>query len=57
MIEKEQVLWQVAQQMTLNLQANTKKLADMPAGELENIAQTPGIFAVFQNGRAFNALC
>ena len=46
MIEKEQVLWQVAQQMTLNLQANTKKLADMPAGELENIAQTPGIFAV-----------
>ena len=51
MIEKEQVLWQVAQQMTLNLQANTKKLADMTAGELENIAQTPGIFAVFYNGR------
>lgn len=51
MIEKEQVLWQVAQQMTLNLQANTKKLADIPVAELENIAQTPGIFAVFYNGR------
>ena len=51
MIEKEQVLWQVAQQMTLNLQANTKKLADRPVAELENIAQTPGIFAVFYNGR------
>lgn len=51
MIEKEQVLWQVANQMTVNLQANTRKLADIPAAEFENIAQTPGIFAVFYNGR------
>lgn len=51
MIEKEQVLWQVANQMTVNLQANTRKLADIPAADFENIAQTPGIFAVFYNGR------
>lgn len=51
MIEKEQVVWQVANQMTVNLQANTRKLADIPAADFANIVQTPGIFAVFYNGR------
>ncbi len=51
MIEKEQVLWQVAQQMTLNLQANTVKLADVSAEQLARAAEQAGIFALFYAGR------
>ncbi|HIU10952.1 MAG TPA: hypothetical protein IAB00_06930 [Candidatus Avidehalobacter gallistercoris] len=51
MIEKEQVLWQVAQQMTLNLQANNKKLAEVPGDYLAKASEKAGIFAVFYSGR------
>ncbi|MBQ2887456.1 MAG: hypothetical protein IJE29_00865 [Firmicutes bacterium] len=51
MIEKEQVVWQVAQQMTLNLQANNKKLDEVPSDYLAKISETAGIFAVFYSGR------
>jgi hypothetical protein len=51
MIEKEQVVWQVAQQMTVNLQANNKKLSDISPEYLAKVAESSGIFAVFYAGR------
>lgn len=51
MIEKEQVVWQVAQQMTLNLQANNKKLAEVSSEYLAKVSESAGIFAVFYSGR------
>lgn len=51
MIEKENVLWQVAQQMMANLQANTTKLADVSAEKMQEFAAGNGVFAVFYGGR------
>ncbi|MBQ3180239.1 MAG: hypothetical protein IJB55_02680 [Firmicutes bacterium] len=51
MIEKENVLWQVAQQMMANLQANNTKLADITAEKLQSFAEGNGVFAVFYAGR------
>ena len=51
MIEKENVLWQVAQQMMANLQSNNTKLADIPAEKLQSFAEGSGVFAVFYAGR------